>query len=111
MSLRARNRAFSGNVLIELSLDSRTNHVPISLEMCFYPAWGRTGSDTKHDRNLGIFYQDDINKQRWILKSNDARTLSQIDAVFVTVEPNGESAKPSGKPLLFTYLRMTPNHP
>jgi hypothetical protein len=76
-----------------------------------FQAWGRTASDTKHDRNLGIFYQDDINKQRWILKSNDARTLSQIDAVFVTVEPNGESAKPSGKPLLFTYLRMTPNHP
>jgi hypothetical protein len=70
-----------------------------------------TGSDTKHDRNLGIFYQDDINKQRWILKSNDAKTLSQIDSVFVTVEPNRESAKPSGKPLLFTYLRMTPNHP
>jgi hypothetical protein len=76
-----------------------------------FQAWGRTGSDTKHDRNLGIFYQDDINKQRWILKSDDAKTLSQIDAVFVTVEPNGESAKPSGKPLLFTYLRMTPNHP
>jgi len=76
-----------------------------------FQAWGRNGSDTKHDRNLGIFYQDDINKQRWILKSNDAKTLSQIDAVFVTVEPNGASAKPSGKPLLFTYLRMTPNHP
>jgi hypothetical protein len=76
-----------------------------------FQAWGRTGSDTKHARNLGIFYQDEINKQRWILKSDDARTLSQIDAVFLTVEPNGESAKPSGKPLLFTYLRMTPNHP
>jgi hypothetical protein len=76
-----------------------------------FQAWGRIGSDSKHDRNLGIFYQDDINKQRWILKSNDAKALSEIDAVFVTVEPNGESAKPSGKPLLFTYLRMTPNHP
>jgi hypothetical protein len=76
-----------------------------------FQAWGRTGSDSKHARNLGIFYQDEINKQRWILKSDDARTLSQIDAVFVTVEPNGESTKPSGKPLLFTYLRMTPNHP
>jgi hypothetical protein len=76
-----------------------------------FQAWGRTGSDPKHDRNLGIFYQDDINKQRWVLKSNDAKTLSQLDAVFVTVEPNGKSVKPSGKPLLFTYLRMTPNHP
>ena len=76
-----------------------------------FQAWGRTGSDPQHDRNLGIFYQDNINKQRWVLKSDDAKALSQIDAVFVTVEPNGESVKPSGKPLLFTYLRMTPNHP
>jgi hypothetical protein len=76
-----------------------------------FQAWGRTGTDSKQDRNLGIFYQDEINKQRWILKSDDAKTLSQIDAVFVTIEPKGESARPSGKPLLFTYLRMTPNHP
>jgi hypothetical protein len=76
-----------------------------------FQAWGRRGIDQQHDVNLGIFYQDDQNKKRWILKSNDATTLGQIDAVFVTVEPNGESPKPSGKPLLFTYLRLTPNHP
>lgn len=39
-----------------------------------FQAWGRTGSDTKHDRNLGIFYQDEVNKQCSILKSNDAGT-------------------------------------
>jgi hypothetical protein len=76
-----------------------------------FQAWGRRGTDRQQDVNLGIFYQDDQNKGRWILKSNDPVTLTQIDAVFVTVEPNGESSKPSGKPLLFTYLRMTPNHP
>jgi len=76
-----------------------------------FQAWGRKGIDQQHDINLGIFYQDDQNKKRWTLKSNDPATLSQIDAVFVTVEPNGESSKPSGKPLLFTYLRLTPNHP
>jgi hypothetical protein len=76
-----------------------------------FQAWGRRGVDQEHDINLGIFYQDDQNKKRWILKSNDPSTLSQIDAVFVTVEPNGESSKPSSKPLLFTYLRLTPNHP
>jgi hypothetical protein len=76
-----------------------------------FQAWGRTGIDQQHDINLGIFYQDDQNKKRWILKSDDPVTLAQIDAVFVTVEPNGESSKPSGKPLLFTYLRLTPNHP
>jgi hypothetical protein len=76
-----------------------------------FQAWGRRGPDPQHDVNLGIFYQDDQNKKRWILKFNDPATLAQIDAVFVTVEPNGKSSKPSGKPLLFTYLRMTPNHP
>jgi hypothetical protein len=76
-----------------------------------FQAWGRKGIDQQHDINLGIFYQDDQNKKRWILKSNDPVTLAQIDAVFVTVEPDGESSKPSGKPLLFTYLRLTPNHP
>jgi len=76
-----------------------------------FQAWGRKGIDQQHDINLGIFYQDDQNKKSWVLKSNDPATLSQIDAVFVTVEPNGESSKPSGKPLLFTYLRLTPNHP
>jgi hypothetical protein len=29
----------------------------------------------------------------------------------VTVEPNGGSHKPSGSPLLFTYLKIGPNHP
>jgi hypothetical protein len=29
----------------------------------------------------------------------------------VTVEPNGGSHHPSGKPLLFAYLRVSPNHP
>jgi hypothetical protein len=76
-----------------------------------FQAWGRLGIDPQRDVNLGIFYQDDQNKQRWILKFNDPATLAQIDAVFVTVEANGKSSKPSGKPLLFTYLRMTPNHP
>jgi hypothetical protein len=78
------------------------------------PGWPHSptrGLDQQHNINLGIFYQDDQNKKRWVLKSNDPSLLAQIDAVFVTVEPNGESSKPSGKPLLFTYLRMTPNHP
>lgn len=76
-----------------------------------FQAWGRRGLDQKHDVSLGIFYQDDQNKKRWVLKSNDSATLSKLDAVFVTVEPHGESAKPTGKPLLFTYLKLPPNHP
>lgn len=75
-----------------------------------FQAWGRSGSN-EHDVSLGLFYQDAASKKRWILKCNNARTLARLDAVFVTVEPKGGSAKPTGKPLLFTYLRLEPNHP
>jgi hypothetical protein len=60
---------------------------------------------------LGVFYEDNATKKRWILKCDDPKTLAQIDAVFVTVEPNGGNHKPSGKSLLFAYLRVDPNHP
>jgi hypothetical protein len=45
------------------------------------------------------------------VKCDDPKTLAQIDGVFVTIEPNGGSPKPSGKSLLFAYLRVDPNHP
>jgi hypothetical protein len=75
-----------------------------------FQAWGR-GVDQRHDISLGLLYQDDASEERWVLKFNNAKTISQIDAVFVTVEPEGGSSKPSGKPLLFTSLRIDPNHP
>jgi Anti-sigma-K factor rskA/Putative zinc-finger len=76
-----------------------------------FQAWGRRGPDWKQAVNLGIFYEDNATKKRWVLKSEDRKTLAQIDAVFVTIEPHGGSDKPSGKPLLFAYLRVNPNHP
>ena len=76
-----------------------------------FQAWGRRGPDKQQVLNLGIFYEDNISKKRWVLKTNDPKTLDDIDAVFVTVEPNGGSRHPSGKQLLFAYLRVNPNHP
>jgi len=76
-----------------------------------FQAWGRRGPDKQQARNLGIFYEDNVSKKRWVLKANDPKTLEDIDAVFVTVEPNGGSPHPSGKQLLFAYLRVSPNHP
>jgi hypothetical protein len=76
-----------------------------------FQAWGRRGPDQKQALNLGIFYVDSAAKKRWVLKFDDPKTLAQIDAVFVTVEPNGGSHKPSGKSLLFAYLKVDPNHP
>ena len=76
-----------------------------------FQAWGHRGPDWQHALSLGIFYQDNAAKKRWVVKLDDPKTLAQIDGVFVTVEPHGGSKKPSGKPLLFAYLKSEPNHP
>lgn len=76
-----------------------------------FQAWGSRGADRQQATSLGMFYEDSAAKKRWVLKSDDPKKLEQIDAVFVTVEPNGGSIRPSGKPLLFAYLKVEPNHP
>lgn len=76
-----------------------------------FQVWGRRGPDREKSFPLGIFYEDNAAKKRWVLKLDDPKLLAQIDAVFVTVEPNGGSRKPTGKPLLFAYLGVDPNHP
>jgi len=76
-----------------------------------FQAWGRRGPDREQSLPLGVFYEDNASKNRWVLKCDDPKTLAQIDAVFVTMEPQGGSPKPSGKSLLFAYLKLEPNHP
>jgi len=76
-----------------------------------FQAWGRRGPDRQQAINLGVFYEDSSAKKRWILKCDDPKTLARIDAVFVTVEPQGGSHKPSNKTLLFASLKIDPNHP
>jgi len=76
-----------------------------------FQAWGRKGPDKQQALSLGIFYEDNVSKKRWVLKANDPKTIEDIDAVFVTIEPNGGSHHPSGKQLLFAYLRVSPNNP
>ena len=76
-----------------------------------FQAWGRRGSDWQQAIPLGIFYEDNASKRRWVMKLHDTNVLGQIDAVFVTIEPNSGSLKPSEKPLLFAYLRVESNHP
>jgi hypothetical protein len=81
------------------------------LEDASFQVWGRRGPDWTQALKLGMFYEDNVSKKRWVLKFNDKKTLDQIDAVFVTVEPHGGSERPTGKPLLFAYLKVAPNHP
>lgn len=75
-----------------------------------FQVWGSRGSDIR-PINLGVFYEDNESKKRWILKCNDPKTLAQIDGVFVTVEPKGGSRKPTSKHFLFASLKIEPNHP
>jgi hypothetical protein len=80
-------------------------------EASSFQAWGRRGPDASKAASLGIFYLDNSSHKRWVVKSDDPNLIQQIDAVFVTVEPKGGSQKPTGKQLLFAYLRVEPNHP
>jgi hypothetical protein len=87
------------------------NEEPGARDASTFQAWGRRGPDRQEALNLGIFYQDNAAKKRWVLKFDNPKALAEIDAVFVTVEPKGGSPKPSGKPLLYAYLQLAPNHP
>jgi hypothetical protein len=76
-----------------------------------FQAWGRTDGHSEKSLNLGIFYQDSKANRRWVLRFDDPEKLAEIDSVFVTVEPNGGSRKPTGKPFLYALLRKEANHP
>ncbi len=108
---KAAGRVFftKGKSLVFYAYD--LNESPGVKDASTFEAWGQRGSDWRQASKLGIFYEDNASKKRWVVKSNDRRTLDQIDAVFITVEPNGGSERPTGKPLLFAYLKVAPNHP
>jgi hypothetical protein len=79
-----------------------------------FQVWGEketTQGEQAKPLNLGILYLDSESNRRWILRFDNSQTLADIDAVFVTVEPRGGSAKPTGKPFLFAMLRKEANHP
>jgi len=76
-----------------------------------FQAWGIHGTDRQQAVSLGIFYEDNASKRRWVLKTSDPTLLEQMDALFVTVEPNGGSRKPGTKRVLFAYLGVGANHP
>jgi anti-sigma-K factor RskA len=76
-----------------------------------FQVWGTRGPAQSAAESLGIFYVDDQKQNRWVLKFEDPRILAEIDSVFVTVEPPGGSAKPTGHKFLYAYLKADPNHP
>lgn len=77
-----------------------------------FQAWGMRGPDRNSVLKLGVMYIDNTANKRWVLRFDDPKVLAEINAVFVTVEPNGESRVPRGKQVLSAvYLKEEPNHP
>jgi hypothetical protein len=76
-----------------------------------FQVWGRRGYGDTHPLNMGMMYLDNETSKRWMLKFSAAKALSQVDAVFVTIEPHGGSNAPKGRQLLYASLRTPLNHP
>ncbi|HEY1464453.1 MAG TPA: hypothetical protein VGF44_13635 [Terriglobales bacterium] len=88
---------------------------PSGMKNASFQAWGQKevaeGAHRQPPRSLGILYVDSESNHRWVLSCDDPKQLTEIDNVFVTVEPEGGSRKPTGKPLLYALLRKEVNHP
>jgi hypothetical protein len=79
-----------------------------------FQVWGQRETaqgEEASPMNLGILYMDNESNRRWVMRFDDPKQLTEIDAVFVTVEPRGGSHKPTGKPFLYALLRNEANHP
>ena len=76
-----------------------------------FQVWGKNESAQDRPVKLGVLYVDNEANRRWALRCDDPGQLAQIDAVFVTVEPNAHGNKPTGKPFLYASLRKEANHP
>jgi hypothetical protein len=77
-----------------------------------YRVWGKREGPSQRARSLGMFYSDDKSQKRWVFKYDDPKVLSEIDSVFVTLEPPGKNpTEPKGDKFLYAYLRNQPNHP
>jgi len=79
-----------------------------------FQVWGQREApqgESATPMNLGILYMDNETNRRWVMRFDDPKQLTEIDAVFVTVEPRGGSHKPTSKPFLYALLRNQVNHP
>jgi cell division protein FtsL len=76
-----------------------------------FQAWGEKGKDQASVKHLGDFYIDDVGQKRWVMKVEDPEKLKAIDSIFVTVETDKGTDRPTGEKLLYAYLGGQPNHP
>jgi DNA repair exonuclease SbcCD ATPase subunit len=77
-----------------------------------YRVWGKKEGPGQRARSLGVFFSDDKSQRRWVFRYDDPKVLSEIDSVFVTLEPPGKNpTEPKGEKHLYAYLRNQANHP
>lgn len=98
-----------GKILIFYAYD--LNELPGLKRASTFQVWGNRGPDRSQALKLGMFSEENASKKRWVMKVDDKKTLDQIDAVFVTIEPAGGSSKPSGVPLMYAYLKVNSTSP
>ena len=75
-----------------------------------FQVWGQEEGKPASVHSLGFLFVDDKAQRRWALKVDNPKLVSEIDSVFVTVEPAGGGKKPSGQRMLYAYLGEA-NHP
>jgi hypothetical protein len=98
-----------GKSLVFYAYDLPTRH---PANKYAYYAWGKRDDQQGRVRNLGVFFNDDHDQKRWVLKITDPQVLSEIDSVFITLEPLDKPGNsPTGKKMLSAFLVSTPNHP
>jgi hypothetical protein len=76
-----------------------------------FEVWGERLGQPTSVKSLGLLFSDDKAQKRWVLKVSDPEQLSEIDSVFVTLEPQEGGEKPKGKKLLYAFLGGKANHP
>jgi hypothetical protein len=76
-----------------------------------FQAWGIRGDGSATPVNLGVLYQDNETKKRWVLKFDNSTELASLHGIYVTAEPQGGSQSPTGRQLLYASLLREPNHP
>ncbi len=93
-------------VFYAFDLQNRQNH-----KRGIFQAWGYREANLGKPQSLGHFTIDDNTTSRWVLTVNRPDVLAHVDAVFVTLEPEGGSTAPRGKKILYANLIGPPNHP
>lgn len=77
----------------------------------FY-VWGTQAGDPSSTRVLGMLFNDAKDRRTWDFRFDDPAILSQINTVFVTLEPNERPGiRPKGTKVLEAYLGTPANHP